>query len=214
MKKRKRILHAILLFVAVIFINGIYFVFSGQRKAAERLNGGGRLNLYECGSAYTMHMALWMIGWPMSPAAAHECFALHFPQRRDTLIIENRRMVRSILSPRIVAAIRALEDKPSGTELPVRWNGNISYASSSPEHAAAIALNPCTVIKSEQIKDWEPVYLIRCQILYPKRSDTRIDLGPFFIPLQEGLFRHIQDRGWLSRYVAEYRVPASLLSKM
>ena len=35
------------------------------------------LNLYECCSIYTMHMAVWMFGWPISPEAAKEAFWLH-----------------------------------------------------------------------------------------------------------------------------------------
>ena len=211
MRKRNKALCIFLVALAILFVNGVYFVFSGQRRAAQRLDDMGRLNLYECCSAYTMHMALWMFGWPISPAAAYECMALHVPHNRDTLVIENKRMVQGILSPRILEAIRELEHKPSGTELPVRWNGDVSYASSSPEHAAAIALNPCTVTKTKQMKDGQPVYMIRCHILYPKRSDTRIGLGSFSIPLQEGLFRYLQDRGWLSRYTVQYLIPGESL---
>ena len=148
MNKGKKFFISVLLLVATVFLNGIYFVFSGQRRAAEKIESGGRLNLYECCSVYTMHMALWMFGWPMSPTAAHECLTLHFPHKKDIVTIRNVRRRRSLLSPKVVAAIHSLKNKPPGTELHVAWNGNEAYSRSSSEHIAAIAINPCTIIKA------------------------------------------------------------------
>ena len=34
------------------------------------------------GPTYTMNTALWMLWWPVSPAAAHECLLLHSPKRQ------------------------------------------------------------------------------------------------------------------------------------
>ena len=207
MKKGRKFFIAVLLLVATVFLNGIYFVFSGQRRAVEKIDGGGRLNLYEYCSVYTMHMALWLLGWPMSPTAAYECMTLHFPHKQDTITIRNERRRRSLLSPKVVAAIHSLEKKPVGAKIRVTWNGNEAYSRSSPEHVAAIAVNPCTIIKASYLDDGMSLYTIRSEMLYPVHSVTRIDIGPFSVPLQEGLFRHLQDRGWLSCYVAEYGIP-------
>ena len=41
-------------------------------------------------------------------------------------------------------------------------------------------------------------------MVYPKYSRTEFNLGKFSIWIQEGLFRYLEERGWISRYIAEY----------
>lgn len=85
MKRGKKILFVILAVIAVIVINGVYYVFAGQGRSMRKLESGKELNLYECCSIYTMHMAVWMFGWPLAPEAAHEAFLLHFPHKKDVV---------------------------------------------------------------------------------------------------------------------------------
>ena len=40
---------------------------------------------------------------------------------------------------------------------------------------------------------------------YPQHSDTFFTLGRIRIPVQEGLFRYLQDKGWLSCFIARNR---------
>lgn len=207
MSTRRKILIAALALVAVVFMNGLFFVFFWQHRAMEKLNKGGRLNLYECCSAYTMNTALWMLWWPVSPAAAHECLLLHSPKRHGVVSIGSRRLAKTLLSPKVVDAIRSLESRPTGAKTSVRWNGETDYALSSPEHRAAIAINPCTITKAEE--NGEALYLIRCEMVYAKHSNTPFDIGPITIHLQEGLLRHLQDRGWLWAFTSEFRIPGS-----
>lgn len=209
MKARKRILKIALLLIAVIFMNGFFFVFFWQHRATAKLDSRQRLNLYECCSAYTMHMALWIFGWPMSPAAAHECLLLHNPGTDRVVTIKSRRLTKSLLSPKVVNAIRSLDSKSIGSMVEVRWNGHVDYALASAERKAAIAVNPCTITKTEA--DGEVVYLLRCDMLYARHSDTRFNMGFMTIHLQEGLMRHLQDRGWLGRFMAEYSIPESYI---
>ena len=204
---RSKVLIAALALVAVVFMNGLFFVFFWQHRAMEKLNKGGRLNLYECCSAYTMNTALWMLWWPVSPAAAHECLLLHSPKRHGVVAIGSRRLAETLLSPKVVDAIRSLESRPTGAKTSVRWNGETDYALSSPEHRAAIAINPCTITKAEE--NGEALYLIRCEMVYAKHSNTPFDIGPITIRLQEGLLRHLQDRGWLGAFTSEFRIPGS-----
>ena len=54
---------SLLVLVALVFANGCYYVFWGQEKSMEKIRKGGELNLYECCSVYTMHMASKTMMW-------------------------------------------------------------------------------------------------------------------------------------------------------
>ena len=41
-------------------------------------------------------------------------------------------------------------------------------------------------------------------MVYPKYSWTEFNLGIFSVFLHEGLFRYLEERDWISRYIAEY----------
>lgn len=196
---KRKILHTLLSLVALFFVNGCYYVFHGQNRSAEKLRQGRDLNLYEKCSIYTMHIALWSLGWPMSPQAARECFMLHFPQK-DTVSLR-----MDLSSPRINAAVRSLKDKAVGSSVGLTWNGDEAYSLENAEHKAAIAVNPCRIVK-----EWQNGYLYTCYVYslmqYPKQSNTVITVGPIRIHIQEGLFRYLQDKGWLSCFVARYHI--------
>ena len=185
--------------LTLLFGNGCYYVFYGQNLSTKKLLEGRDLNLYEMCSIYTMHIALWSLGWPLSPQAARECFLLHFPQK-DTVTIR-----MNLSSPRIQASVRSLKDRQVGSYESLTWNGDEAYSLSSPEHKAAIAVNPCRVEKECQEGS-----LYSCSVYsimqYPKLSNTVFTLGFIRIPIQEGLFRYLQDKGWLSCFTARYRV--------
>lgn len=200
----KIILASLLVLFAVVFANGCYYVFWGQEKSMEKIRSGRELNLYECCSIYTMHMALWMFGWPLSPEAARECFLLHFPHEDDD-VVRFRASKGFMKSLKLQKAVKYLSDKESGASVHVAWKASKDYAVESPERRAAIAVNACDVIKGE-VDDSTGNYeiMIRCAMVYPKYSWTEFDLGKFSIYLHEGLFRYLEERGWISRYIAEY----------
>ena len=126
MKKSVKIaLIGLLCLVFAVLINGCYYVFWGQEKSMKKLQNSQDLNFYECCSVYTMHMALWIFGWPLSPEAAKECFLLHFPQK-DTVEFEITNAIYD--SPKIENAIKSLSDRAVGTSITVAWNGNKDYA--------------------------------------------------------------------------------------
>lgn len=78
---------SLLALAAIVFVNGAYFVFCHQDKSMAKIRQGEELNLYECCSIYTMHMALWLFAWPLSPEAARKCFLLHFPHEDDDVVM-------------------------------------------------------------------------------------------------------------------------------
>ena len=109
------------------------------------------------------------------------------------------------MAKKLRAAVEYLSDKQSGASVHVAWKASKDYALYSHEHRAAIAVNASDVIKGEVDKttgDYE--IRIRCAMVYPKYSRTEFNLGKFSIWIQEGLFRYLEERGWISRYIAEY----------
>lgn len=203
-KPIKMTLIGLLAILAIVFANGCYFVFCHQDKSMAKIQQGKELNFYECCSVYTMHMALWMFGWPLSPEAAKECFLLHLPHEDDD-VIRFRASKGFMKSPKLMEAVRYLSDKPAGTSVRVAWKASKDYALHSPEHRAAIAVNACDVIKGEVDKTTGNYEIrIRCAMVYPKYSWTEFNLGKFSIYLHEGLFRYLEEKGWISRYIAEY----------
>ncbi|MBO8439425.1 MAG: hypothetical protein IAC51_02120 [bacterium] len=149
-------------------------------------------------------MAVWIFGWPLSPEAAWECFLLHFPHN-DGAVVRFRASDGLMKSPKLQKAIKYLADKKAGTSVHIVWNAAKHFALNSPEHRAAIALNGCDVIKGKTDKatgDYE--IRIRCPMVYPKYFRAEFNLGLFTIYIHEGLFRHLEEKGWISRYTAEY----------
>lgn len=207
MKKIKFLLKVLIITALVIFINGFYYVFSGQFKSAQKLKEGKSLNLYECASIYSMHTALWMFAWPCSVAAANEVFMMQFSGKNvDTVNHTNRYILNSILSPRIISTMKSLS---SGETKRVSYNGNVSYALNDPEHKAAMAINPCTISREND------TYVIRVNNTWPVHSETHIKIkDKFEIVLNEGLFRYLQDRGIIHSFTDEYRYKVEYINKL
>ena len=207
MKKAKSLLKAIILIVLLIFINGFYYVFSGQFKSAQKLKEGKELNFYECASIYSMHTALWVFAWPCSIAAANEVFMMQFAGKNvDVVNHTNKHILNSILSPKVVSTMKSLSN---GETKRVSYNGNISYALNNPEHKAAMAINPCTISKEGS------TYVIRVNNTWPVHSETHIKVkGGFEIVLNEGLFRYLQDKGVIHSFTDEYRYSEDYINKL
>lgn len=198
----KKFIKIILTIVLILASNLLYFVFFGQKKAAEKLSQNKELNLYELSSIYQMHTALWMFGWPFSPAAANEVFLMQFTNKKDT-IHHNQIIANSVLSPRIVNTMQSLK---LGESKRVAYNGNISYGLNDPEHKAAMAINPCIV--SRELHNGEEYYFIRLDNTWPTYSETHIKIyKDFEIVLYEHLFRYIQDLGLIHNFIDEYSYP-------
>ena len=74
----------------------------------------------------------------------------------------------------------------------------------------AIAANPCTLTKV-RFMDYEHfydeyLYTITTSTEYPKHSRTEFNFRKFKIVINEGLFRYLQDKGWLHKYTAVYEL--------
>lgn len=206
---RKRIwitLLSILVIFASTLLNTMFYVIAGQHRSAEKLSKGQELNLYECCSIYATHLTMCFVGYPIAPEAARECLKLHFTDK-DTVYF-NRHDFSG--SEKLKEAHHQLLDKPDGSSVRISWNGNKDYSPFSGEHRLAIAANPCKLTKVayqdyEHFHD-EYLYRLTTSTEYPKQSRTEFNFRKFKIVINEGLFRYLQDKGWLSKYTAVYNL--------
>ncbi len=203
---KKKILIGILAIVAISLMNLCWYTFVGSHKSVEKLAAGEELSLYECCSIYQLHLMMSICGYPVSPEASRECLKLHFSQP-DTVIFRNPDFGKS---EKLTNAIDKLEKLPYGSSVRVSWDGNRDYSPFSPEHRAAIAVNACKVTKvaprnCEHFPD-DDLYIISVSTQYPNVSRTEFDFKLFKLVINEGLFRYLQDKGWLSKYIAVYEL--------
>ena len=113
-------------------------------------------------------------------------------------------------SQKLKKAYQELKDKPYGSSIRISWNGNKDYSPFSSEHRLAIATNPCTLTKVSHYYydyldngDW---YTITTSTQYPTYSRTEFNFKKFKIIVNEGLYRYLQDKGWLKKYIAVYDI--------
>ena len=178
MKKGIKItLSVILGIILLIFINGVYYVFWGQEKSMRKLNAGKELNLYECCSIYTMHVAVWMFGWVISPEAAFEAMLLHIPHDE----------------PVVVDGVDTYALNGYSTELDAKGS---SYADMNfKDLRAALALNS-TNTTFEVTNEYSI-----CSVAV-RYTDAVHKIGG--IPVNTALFRYLQDKGFLYPYTLVY----------
>lgn len=211
MKAKKTIkitILALLVLIAAVLVNTCLYVFVGQHRSAEKLSKGQELSLYECCGIYATHLTMSFVGYPIAPEAARECLKLHFTDR-DTVYFRRHDFSGS---EKLKDAHHQLLDKPDGSSVRISWNGNKDYSPFSSEHRLAIAANPCTLTKVSYL-DYEHfydeyLYTLTTSTEYPKQSRTEFNFRKFKIVINEGLFRYLQDKGWLHKYTAVYNLYA------
>lgn len=179
MKHFKKILATIGIIFCIVFANGIYYVFWGQDKSVAKLDSGEELNLYECCSIYSMHCAVWMFGWPISPEAAHEALLLHVPHKNN-VTIESDFFLHS--------------NKMSKDNKKLSWKLS-SYNKIDNELRYSIALNS-TNTKITRTKSSTTCSLF---IAYSDYVSSVCSL-----PIRTKLFRYLQDINWLHPYHITY----------
>lgn len=185
MKLKKKILLSILFIVVIVFTNGVYYVFHGQLKSAEKISRGKELSLYECCSIYTMHTAVWLFGWPLSPEAAEQAFLMTLkskPRHRDNGFFLKSELVKSIE----IGKTETLHYKSTD------FTGK--------ERRYALALDRGVFHNSTANQE------VVVSAGYGNRTD-RFTIGPVTISLHYSLLRYIQDRGWIHKFTITYTDP-------
>ena len=188
-----RIFKTIGLFVVVVFltilINGCIYVFNLQEKTMDKIKNGEEPSLYEKCSIYTMHMAVYMFGWPLSPEAAGEVFRMSFPWNREKAILREDDFFME--SPTVNKALKGLQE---GQRKRIAFKAETAYNTASPDHRVALAVNPGILYK----KDGK-VYL-ESYAHYPYYSATPITIFGSKIIIHEGLFHYLEEIGWMHPY--------------
>ena len=188
-----RIFKTIGLFVVVVFlnilINGCIYVFNLQEKTMDKIKNGEEPSLYEKCSIYTMHMAVYMFGWPLSPEAAGEVFRMSFPWNREKAILREDDFFME--SPTAQKALKGLQE---GQRKRIAFKAETAYNTASPDHRVALAVNPGILYK----KDGK-VYL-ESYAHYPYYSATPITIFGSKIIIHEGLFHYLEEIGWMHPY--------------
>lgn len=189
MKVFKRIVWSLLAIFAVVFINGCVYVFSGQEKTMQKIKAGQPVSLYEKCSIYTMHMAVYMFGWPLSPEAAGEIYRMSFPRYRETVIMKKNDFFLD--SPKVQKTLTGLQE---GESRKIFFKAETAYNTASLDHRVALGVNPGVLHK----KDGK-VYL-ESYAHYPYCSATPITVFGARIIVQEGLFHYLEKIGWMHPY--------------
>lgn len=172
-----------------IFINGCIYVFNLQEKTMDKIKNGEEPSLYEKCSIYTMHMAVFMFGWPLSPEAASEIFKMSFPWNREKAVFRENDFFMD--SPSVQKHITNLRENQRQR---IAFKAETAYNTASPDHRVALGVNPGYLYK----KDGK-VYL-ESYAHYPYYSATPITIFGARIIIQEGLFHYLEKIGWMHPY--------------
>lgn len=185
----KKVLKYIFIVFLVVFVNGCVYVFGLQEKTMKKIQEGAHVSLYEKCSIYTMHMAVYLLGWPLSPEAAGEIFRMSFPWNREKNVFKRNDFF--LESPTVENAVKKLA---IGQRKYIAFKASAAYNTASPDHRVALAVNPGYLYK----KDGK-VYL-ESYAHYPQYSKTPIILFGAKIIIHEGLFHYLEKIGWLHPY--------------
>ena len=180
---------AFLMAFLAVFINGCIYVFTLQEKTMDKIQNGEKVSLYEKCSIYTMHMAVYMFGWPLSPEAAGEVFRMSFPWNREKAVLREDDFFME--SPTVQKALKGLQDEQKKR---IAFKAETAYNTASTDHRVAIAVNPGYLYK----KDGK-VYL-ESYAHYPYYSATPITIFGSKIIIHEGLFHYLEKIGWIHPY--------------
>ena len=137
MRVLKSICKAILTLFIIVFVNGCIYVFALQEKTMDKIKNGARVSFYEKCSIYTMHMAVYMFGWPLSPEAASEIFKMSFPWNREKAVLREDDFFME--SPTVQKAIKCLQE---GQRKRIAFKAETAYNTASPDHRVALGVNP------------------------------------------------------------------------
>lgn len=185
----KKVLLALVIAFGLAFINGCFYVLKGQHETMEKILAGEKVTLYEKCSIYTMHMAVYLFGWPLSPEASGEVFRMSFPWNREkTVLKENDYFIEA---PTIQNALKNL---PEGERKKISFHGDIAYNTANPDHRVALAVNPGILYRKGG-----KVYL-KSYAHYPYYSRSIFTVCGVKIIIHEGLFHYLEKIHWIHPY--------------
>lgn len=190
MKTTKRIILAILLIAVAVSVNLAYYLFYGQSKSMDKLRADKELNLYECCSIYSIHIAACTFGWLLSPEAADQCVLMMFA-KNDSWHFRKTHFMRSDYIQR-QALVR--DYKNFRLDFPLN---DITSSKSSPlrsELRYALAYDGATYVHNDMENEDE----LRLDVCYDAYT-ANYNVGIFDVTFYWQLLNYIQNRGWLSK---------------
>ena len=195
MKTLKKLGLVMLLLIAAVFINGVYFVFYGQFKTAEKILKKQEISRYEIASIYSMHMAICTVGWIYSPEATQEIIGMSFSKNRNTV-----KYVKNDFFLESPVVQKALNGLAVGKEKRIAFKDDC-YSLFNPNHRVALAANP-GFLKMEE----DSTITFRAPLTYPMcKAHTRIFITKnFYILINESLFKHLENIHVLHPYTIVY----------
>jgi hypothetical protein len=189
MRALKIIAKALLVLFIAIFINGCIYVFALQDRTMNKIKNKEDVSLYEKCCIYTMHVAVYMFGWPLSPEAAGEILRMSFPNYREQTVYKKNDFFLD--SPTVQKAIKGLKE---GQRKKIVFKAETAYNTASPDHRVALGVNPGFLYK----KDGK-IYL-ESYAHYPHYSATPITVFGYRIIVHEGLFHYLEKIHWMHPY--------------
>ena len=189
MRTLKILARLLLVIFIIVFINGCIYVFALQDRTMNKIKNNEEVSLYEKCSIYTMHIAIYMFGWPLSPEAAGEIYRMSFSKNREQTIYKENDYFMD--SPAVQNALKGLEE---GQRKKIVFKAETAYNTASPDHRVALGVNPGFLYK----KDGK-IYL-ESYAHYPYYSATPITLFGYKIIVHEGLFNYLEKIHWMHPY--------------
>lgn len=175
--------------IMALIVNGFIYVFALQDMTMNKIQKGEKVSLYEKCSIYTMHMAVYMFGWPLSPEASAEIYRMSFSRNREQNIYKENDYFLD--SPAVQRALKGLEE---GKRKKIVFKAETAYNTASPDHRVALGVNPGYLYKEDG-----KVYL-ESYAHYPAYSATPITLFGYSIIVHEGLFHYLEKIHWIHPY--------------
>lgn len=192
MKKTiKIILISVLVILIISIANVCHYVMIGQNKSTDKLARGEELNLYECVSIYQMNMAVYSIGWILSPEAAEQAWLMTFPHKHWVVRYNDFfRESEMLYKFPIEKGVRKL-DYPLN---------EITSTGNTKELRYALALDGGIHEKLEE----DPL-VETCTVFAEYSKYIGIyKIGPIKLELNWALLRYIQDKGWIYPFTITY----------
>lgn len=195
MKTLKRIFIGIISVILVSAINCAGYLYFGQQKSMSKFNAGQKLNLYECCSIYSIHLAACTLGWFISPEAAEQCVLMAFAKEgshhlRNSSFMKSEYIRKQILSH---------QSSQFTIDFPLNEITSNTKSSLRKELRYAIAFDGARCVDV----DGECTYCLDVTAEYSGYT-ARYTIGAVSIVFYWQLQKYIQDKGWLHKVYISY----------
>ena len=162
-----------------------------QLEYQKKVTSNNQLSIIEKWNVYGLNITMGIVAMPIYPEVGIETLFMMIPTS------DGKREFESDFFMKSKKLTRAFKSKKRGK---VGWSGK--YYNDKDEARVSLALNACKYNISKT-KDGNTKYSVVVPIKYPQRKfETKLNIGPLSIYVQEGLFGYLERVGWLFKYKA------------